>query len=107
MYEFPDERPLTVVECDVEFVLENVLLIDAYAVEALVLYLHVAVSLVVSESVVVVAVEASAPVGEPAERTGAVESGEIWRIMTLSETVSDVVVVPESGVTVTVPSSLN
>jgi uncharacterized protein YlzI (FlbEa/FlbD family) len=72
---FPSDNPDTVVEWNAPPVIENVLVIEAYAVPGVVLYLQVADSFVVRESVVDVVPDASVPVGEPLEQVGGVVSG--------------------------------
>jgi hypothetical protein len=60
--------------CESPPVVPNVLAIDPYATPAVVEYLQVAFSFVVTRIVVEVVPAASVPVGAPPERTGAVES---------------------------------
>ena len=64
---------MIVAEWVVPPVVENVV-IEPYAVPGAVAYLHVAASLVATESVVDEVLSGSVPDGAPAERTGAVES---------------------------------
>lgn len=67
---------MTVVECDVAPVVENVFGIDVYAVPAVVEYLQVALSLVERERVVDVVPEGSAPLGAAFDLVGGVVSAD-------------------------------
>ena len=61
-------------ECEVPPVVEKVSVIEPYAVPAVVEYLHVAFSSVVKDKATCVVPADWLPEGEPAERTGVVES---------------------------------
>ena len=74
MYVCPLVKPFTVAECEVPPVVENTLGIEAYGVPAVVAYLHVAFSSVVSDKVVWVVPAGSVPEGCPFEITGGVMS---------------------------------
>jgi hypothetical protein len=79
----PSERPDIFVLCERLPVVVKVVAIDAYAVLAVVSYLQVAFSSVVSESVVCVVPEESALEGEPAERVGGVVSAAVVKVLSL------------------------
>ena len=64
------DKPETVAECEVAPAVENVFVIEEYKVPAVVEYLHVAFSLVVSESVAWVVPAGRGPTGEPLDLTG-------------------------------------
>ena len=94
----PPDSPDTMVECEVDPVVENVFAIDAYAVLGVVPYLQVAFSLVEREIVVEV-VYAMEPDGKPLESMGGVTSAGLLTVMV---TEAEVVVFPEESLAVAV-----
>ena len=86
------------VECEVDPVVEKVLVIDAYAVLGVVPYLQVAFSLVERERVVEV-VYAMDPDGEPLEGTGGVTSAGLFMV---TDTKAEVVWFPAPSLAVAV-----
>ena len=74
MYEEPLVSPETIEECVVAPVVEKVLVIEEYAVLAVVEYLQVAFSLVERDIVVCVVPDEREPLGEPDDLVGGVVS---------------------------------
>ena len=71
---FPFDNPDTVVEWDVRPVVENIFVIEAYAVPVVVAYLQVAASFVINDNVVEIVPAGKVPVGRPLLLVGGVTS---------------------------------